>query len=126
MADDNQDAASPKVKALRKRYAAEMARMAARVVELLDRESDKPQAPTPAPASAPATGQAPETGPKLPKKRPPRRDGYMWWDRGAPLEQQPRGKDDPREYHSLWVESRQPKNWVRDGGKISGWWDRER
>jgi phage terminase large subunit GpA-like protein len=31
---------------------------------------------------------------------------------------------DPAEYHSLFRESRQPRNWVRDGGRPPGWWDR--
>jgi phage terminase large subunit GpA-like protein len=64
--------------------------------ELLDDEAPPPRAPV-----------EPETG--SPAGPPP----------------QHRGRD-PREFHSLWVESRQPRNWVRDGGRISGWWDRDR
>ena len=29
---------------------------------------------------------------------------------------------DPREYHSLFVELQQPRNWVRDGGRLRGNW----
>jgi phage terminase large subunit GpA-like protein len=65
--------------------------------ELLDDEAPLPRAPV-----------EPETGPLTRPQPPQHRDR------------------DPNEYHSLLLESRQPRNWVRDGGRLPGWWDRSR
>ncbi len=63
---------------------------------------------------APAPREEAETGPEVaPSAGPP---------------QQPQRDRDPAEYHQAFLESRQPRSWIRDGGPLSGggWWDRER
>jgi len=114
MPDDDRNATSPKVKALRERYAAEMARMAVKVVKLLERESSKLLELKPLKILT-----------SSPERPPPRRDGYMWWDRGAPPPQPPHRE---RYYHSAFDEAQRPSNWVRDGGRLSrgSWLDRGR
>jgi phage terminase large subunit GpA-like protein len=43
---------------------------------------------------------------------------------GAPP---PQHRDhDPAEFHSLIREAQQPHNWIKDGGRPGGWWDRGR
>jgi len=53
----------------------------------------------------PPPAEEAETGP-APPARPP---------------QHQRDKD-PREFHSLFIEKQQPRNWVRDGGRLRGNW----
>ena len=109
MPDDDRNAASPKVKALRERYAAEMARMAVKVVKLLERESSKLLELKPLKILT-----------SSPERPPPRRDGFQWWDRGAPPPGPPRRDKHPYEFHSAFVEAQPPSNWIRDGGQLSG------